>query len=874
MRGDQRSDLSLMTLGGRTNAVLELGKRLLQPDDEWKDKCAALTELRQLLADFARLHVEALDAADDLASLFTPENVQALTHPFRVTLTDLRSTVVREACATLALLARTLEPARCKMLVRDVFPTLLDARGGSNKVNTAAIHSCVEAIVDATPGRFVLAPVLQVLETSKNREVRESCIHYVYLALEGWSSAALERFRIPLQTAIAASLSDASSKGREKARDCYWKYIALWPDEVETLNALLADGVKKHLKRSRKEADLETSFKPAKRRHLATITNTLSSKSTAKNLFAEADAVHSNKKPTQRSSSRQKPGVKPRASGDKTMTPPAPGTQTSTPRSRIPSTPTSALKKPREGDVPSKIPSPAHIHFTRTAETESTANRQHTPTYLESKFTQLIEEKASLTKKLDAQAHQLQQLQEQIQMMQEEKQIINSRNKDAMVATMAAHADHTATQQEIQYQLAEQVASQEAEIDELRSQSSSPAQSPQQPEQEISQLKNDLASLTEQLQAATAKLEASSAEAGDELSALRSEKSALEERLAAQSAQVEELTEQQSAAVAALEEQKRELASDVSALKSGQSEAMAQCSEKSERVAELESELSALTEQLQAATAKLEASSAEAGDELSALRSEKSALEERLAAQSAQVEELTEQQSAAVAALEEQKRELASDVSALKSGQSEAMAQCSEKSERVAELESELSALTEQLQAATAKLEASSAEAGDELSALRSEKSALEERLAAQSAQVEELTEQQSAAVAALEEQKRELASEVSALKSGQSEAMAHCSEKSERIGDTTSVGDVLVGEMSSRAVCDRRRGFPDKAMPKAPISLRRFSLAFARDRSEIEDEERRINEANLLKRRLRRQREVSKILPNEKHRFNLTTSK
>lgn len=35
------------------------------------------------------------------------------------------------------------------------------------QVNTAAIHSCVEAIVDATPGRFVLAPVLQVLETSK-----------------------------------------------------------------------------------------------------------------------------------------------------------------------------------------------------------------------------------------------------------------------------------------------------------------------------------------------------------------------------------------------------------------------------------------------------------------------------------------------------------------------------------------------------------------------------------------------------------------------------------------------------------------------------------------------------------------------------------
>ncbi|KAG6615805.1 CLASP N-terminal domain [Phytophthora cinnamomi] len=290
MRGEH---LRLMTLGGRSNAVLELGKRLLQPEEEWKDKCAALTELRELLAAFARLQEhEAQEEEEEeeeedgggLALLFAPENAQALAQPFRATLTDLRSTVVREACATLALLARTLGPARCKILVRDVFPTLLDARGGSNKVNTAAVHGCIEAIVDATPSRFVLAPVLQVLETSKNREVRESCIHYTYLALEGWSGAALERFRTPLQTAIAASLSDASPKGREKARDCYWKYISLWPDEIERMNALLADGVKKHLKRSRKEAELDTSVKPAKRRHLATITNTVSAKTTAKSV--------------------------------------------------------------------------------------------------------------------------------------------------------------------------------------------------------------------------------------------------------------------------------------------------------------------------------------------------------------------------------------------------------------------------------------------------------------------------------------------------------------------------------------------------------------------------------------------------------------
>ncbi|RLN67371.1 hypothetical protein BBJ29_004891 [Phytophthora kernoviae] len=259
-----------MSFQGKTNNILELGKRLIQADEEWRDKCKAFHDLQRLLSDFTlqqskiQTQGDAVEAPEDsprsgLAALFSPENVQALTQSFRVTLTDLRSTVVKEACTTLSQLAENLGPVRCKTLVRDVFPTLLEVRGSSNKVNTTAIHGCIEAIVNATPSRFVLAPVLQVLDTSKNREVRESCIHYTQLALSGWSRAVLDRFRIPLQSTIAASLSDASPKGREKARECYWKYIVLWPDEAERLNKLLGDGVKKHLKRTRKEVGLTTS---------------------------------------------------------------------------------------------------------------------------------------------------------------------------------------------------------------------------------------------------------------------------------------------------------------------------------------------------------------------------------------------------------------------------------------------------------------------------------------------------------------------------------------------------------------------------------------------------------------------------------------
>ncbi|ETN03353.1 hypothetical protein, variant [Phytophthora nicotianae INRA-310] len=601
MRGDQRTDMSLMTFGGKTNVVLELGKRLIQPEEEWKDKCAAFTELRALLSDSSLLQSKLNDApeavvAEDIPSVFTHENVQALTQPFRGTVTDLRSTVVKEACATLSHLAQTLGPARCKILIRDVFPTLLDARGGSNKVNTTAIHNCIEAIVDATPSRFVLAPVLQVLNTSKNREVRESCIHYIYLALEGWNSAVLERFRIPLQSAIATSLSDASPRGREKARDCYWKYIAIWPDQADRINGLLADAVKKHLKRSHNEAGLGKSHQPAKRRHLATITNTISLENATKNLStgdATARANKSFRQPNRRLKSRAKSSMKPRGSADKKMTPPTADTNVLTTPvplqrkyaltpasgiplpSRIPTTPTSALKKTPEGSMPSKIPTPPQT-APATVQSE-TAIQQQTSTYSEGDFAQLHAENELLVKQLQTQAQELQQLHERIQMMDEEKQISESRYKDAMAATMDAHAQDTATQQEIQYKLAEQLASQEDELEELKSQhsqSSPPIQPTLETKNRVGQLESELSSLSEQLEAARAKLEASNAEAGDEMNALRNEKCALEERLSAQSMQLEELQVQQCSVVTAFEEEKRALESEVASLKKRESEAM------------------------------------------------------------------------------------------------------------------------------------------------------------------------------------------------------------------------------------------------------------------------------------------------------------
>ncbi|TYZ65516.1 hypothetical protein PybrP1_008975 [[Pythium] brassicae (nom. inval.)] len=317
--GLMRSDLSLMTFRGRSNTLVELAKRMCSADDEWQRKCDAMRELKALLSAYAAAQSGISGDGDAVdAALFTPENIQTLTQPFRSTLLDLRSTVVKEACDAFAALAACVGPARSKIIVRDVFPTLLEARGASNKVRRDALsgsdseltagfwagqHTCgppvhrsrhpngaeslracssapvaphqqvrlgtrrqlVLAVCRATrrrlPRHLLTRFGTRCTFHNRNREVRESCVRYLQLALATWDVAVFDQFNGPLQHAISSSLSDASQRSREIARECYWfvamrstvvevmaggahnsqqprgaldrRYAALWPDELE-----------------------------------------------------------------------------------------------------------------------------------------------------------------------------------------------------------------------------------------------------------------------------------------------------------------------------------------------------------------------------------------------------------------------------------------------------------------------------------------------------------------------------------------------------------------------------------------------------------------------------------------------------------------
>lgn len=119
------------------------------------------------------------------------------------------------------------------------------------------MDDCVGQIMKLAPSKHVLSPILFALSGGRyddklrgilqyplkvmfrKRETRDSCMQYVLLALNVWNKSHLDYFRGSLQVAIVVrsnlslsfmisdallqeSLSNASAKSREIARQCYW----------------------------------------------------------------------------------------------------------------------------------------------------------------------------------------------------------------------------------------------------------------------------------------------------------------------------------------------------------------------------------------------------------------------------------------------------------------------------------------------------------------------------------------------------------------------------------------------------------------------------------------------------------------------------
>ncbi|XP_050673521.1 CLIP-associating protein isoform X2 [Leptidea sinapis] len=207
---------------------------------DWEKRVDALKKLRSLLN--ANVHTQ-------YPAEFTA-HLKDLSVPFLVVIKDLRSQVVREACITIAHMAKVLGN-KLEQFSLYILQELINLIQNSAKVVSSAATVCVRYLVVYVHSPRLI-PVLHTnLTTNKSKEIRSTLSEVLVLVLEKWSSASLEK-QIPLiADAIRRACGDADSNARTCGRRAYACFKRHFPAEAEALFNRLEPAAQKQIDRER-----------------------------------------------------------------------------------------------------------------------------------------------------------------------------------------------------------------------------------------------------------------------------------------------------------------------------------------------------------------------------------------------------------------------------------------------------------------------------------------------------------------------------------------------------------------------------------------------------------------------------------------------
>ena len=179
---------------------------------DWRRRCKALAWIRTLVDR------EASTPAQRVHDLGLP--VQELVPYFVVQLKDLRSAIVREACETLRVLARTMRGA-FSPAVRDIVPTMLELTGGGNKVITRYVATCLRDVISASPTPEAIVAICSAGTSSRSRVVRENALLATAAFILSWKPEVWHSLSSTVVDCIKRAASDASSSVRSAAREAF-----------------------------------------------------------------------------------------------------------------------------------------------------------------------------------------------------------------------------------------------------------------------------------------------------------------------------------------------------------------------------------------------------------------------------------------------------------------------------------------------------------------------------------------------------------------------------------------------------------------------------------------------------------------------------
>lgn len=209
-------------------------ERIANQTENWQERLAALGAIQR-----------AFETLDEVTAV-GPE-VWKILKPLRSVVLDLRSQIVKEVCSLLLAISK----ATCDAMVpflREILPTLVEVRGGGNKVCGNYCNECVEALITNT---VVKGPTLKYfvesLLESKNKLIRLSCITALKLTLLHWSAMLDKNDVQQLEKGLKNALYDASSSCRSQSHEFFLLFQQKFPKRAALLMTVVDYKVQKRL---------------------------------------------------------------------------------------------------------------------------------------------------------------------------------------------------------------------------------------------------------------------------------------------------------------------------------------------------------------------------------------------------------------------------------------------------------------------------------------------------------------------------------------------------------------------------------------------------------------------------------------------------
>uniref|UniRef100_M4BY66 TOG domain-containing protein n=1 Tax=Hyaloperonospora arabidopsidis (strain Emoy2) TaxID=559515 RepID=M4BY66_HYAAE len=235
----------------------------LQRDNDWDKRVDGLKILQKLANRCAKR-----GAAISLLS----QGLRPIRERLCQQVIDLRSSVSKEACETIQILARTLTDefnAHAEICLGN----LLKATYVTIQVISTAADTTIRAIIESTSNGYTrLVPKLIECASSRNHVLRFNAVCYLTLTLQRWSVNFLSKYdhRAALCQLVALSgptdvrycvrhsdlfvpimpviLRDALGDVRAQSRKCYWSFRHVFPAEAKSIFSRLDGPTQKNLR--------------------------------------------------------------------------------------------------------------------------------------------------------------------------------------------------------------------------------------------------------------------------------------------------------------------------------------------------------------------------------------------------------------------------------------------------------------------------------------------------------------------------------------------------------------------------------------------------------------------------------------------------